>query len=117
MSPIGSDDCIVVLVTAGSADEGQRIAETLVREQLAACVNLVGPVLSVYHWDGQLQHDEERLLVIKTRASLFETLAARVRELCSYQTPEIIALPVVAGSQAYLRWLLGATSATKPPQT
>src|ERR1043166_824072 len=100
---------IIVLVTVGSADEGERLAEAVVGEQLAACVNVVGPVRSIYRWEGRVQRDEERLLIIKTRNALFDALTASLRELHSYQTPEIIALPIVAGSDRYLDWLAGAT--------
>jgi periplasmic divalent cation tolerance protein len=101
-------DCIVVLVTVGSRDEGERIAEALVGEQLAACVNVTGPIRSIYRWENDIQRDDEWLLVIKTRALQFEPLASRVRALHSYQTPEVIALPITAGSAAYLEWLRGA---------
>jgi len=108
---MAATDCIAVLVTVGSRDEGARIADALVSEELAACVTLVGPIQSVYRWQGAVQRDEELLLIVKTRAALFEPLAARVRELHSYETPEVIALPITAGSQAYLDWLRGATRA------
>ncbi|HVN87142.1 MAG TPA: divalent-cation tolerance protein CutA [Candidatus Binatia bacterium] len=102
-------DFVVVLVTVGSAAEGERIAETLVREQLAACVNVVGPIRSIYTWKGELQRDDERLLVIKTRAAVFDELDRRVRALHSYETPEVIALPISAGSPPYLDWLATGT--------
>ena len=102
-------DCIVVLVTVGSREEGERIAEALVSEQQAACVNLVGPIRSIYRWENAVQRDEELLLIIKTRAALFAEVAARVRALHSYQTPEVIALPITAGAEAYLDWLRGVT--------
>jgi periplasmic divalent cation tolerance protein len=100
---------VVVLVTAGSEEESARLAETVVLEQLAACVNVVGPVRSVYTWKGELQRDDEHLLVIKTRTALYEALERRIRELHSYETPEVIALPVTSGSRAYLDWLLART--------
>ena len=100
---------IVVFVTVGALEEGEQIAEALVSERLAACVNVVGPVRSIYSWEGSLQRDEEYLLIIKTRETSFEPLASRVRELHAYATPEIIALPIHAGSEAYLAWVAGAT--------
>ncbi|MFQ5665473.1 MAG: divalent-cation tolerance protein CutA [Candidatus Binatia bacterium] len=106
---MASTDCIVVLVTVGSEEEGERIAAALVTEHLAACVNLVGPVRSIYWWEGQVQREREHLLVIKTRKRLFAKLAARVTALHSYDTPEVIALPITAGLAAYLDWLRGAT--------
>jgi periplasmic divalent cation tolerance protein len=102
-------DCIIVLVTVGSADEGERIAETLVGEQLVACVNVIGPIRSIYRWEGHVQRDDEHLLVMKTRTALFDAVAARVCALHSYQTPEVIALPITAGSAGYLAWLTAAT--------
>jgi periplasmic divalent cation tolerance protein len=102
-------DCVVILVTAGSRAEGERIAEALVGEQLAACVNLVGPVRSIYRWESAIQRDDEWLLIIKARATQFDALATRVRAIHSYQTPEVIALPITAGSEAYLEWLRSVT--------
>ncbi len=104
-----SADCVVVLVTVGSREEGERIATTVVSEQLAACVNIVGPIVSIYRWDDQVQRDEELLLVMKSRAALFDELAVRVKALHSYETPEVIAVPITSGSQSSLEWLLGAT--------
>jgi len=101
---------VVVLVTVPSPAEAERIASALVEERLAACVNAVGPIRSVYRWEGKLQNDEEWLLVIKSRAASFAALAARVRTLHSYDTPEVVALPVVAGSDSYLAWLAAATN-------
>ncbi|HEX9444708.1 MAG TPA: divalent-cation tolerance protein CutA [Candidatus Binatia bacterium] len=96
---------IVVLVTVGSAEEGERIADALVEERLAACVNRLGPVRSTYRWQGKIERGGEDLLVIKSRRDLFERLQQRVRELHSYSTPEIVALPILAASESYLRWL------------
>lgn len=104
-------DCIAVLVTAGAREEAERIAEALVMERLAACVNVVGPITSIYHWEGRVERGQELLLVIKTRAALFEQLEARVKSLHSYQNPEVIALPISAGTAAYLDWLRGETRA------
>jgi len=98
-------DFIVVYVTAGSTEEGERLAQALVDERLAACVNRVSGVRSVYRWEGKLEQSEEELLIIKTRMELFGRLEKRVRELHSYSVPEVIALPIVQGSDGYLRWL------------
>ena len=103
-------EAIVVLVTVASADEGDRLAQALIGEHLAACVSMVGPVTSTYRWQGKIVREEERLLIIKTRAALFPALEARVRALHSYTTPEVIALPLTAGSRAYLDWLAAETS-------
>ena len=98
-------DFIVVYVTAGSPAEGEHLARALVEEQLAACVNRIAPVQSVYRWQGKVEQSEEQLLIIKTRKALFTTLGKRVRELHSYSVPEIIALPIIDGSDDYLQWL------------
>jgi periplasmic divalent cation tolerance protein len=98
-------DFIVVLVTVGSTDEGDRLARTLVEERVAACVNRLPGIHSIYRWQGKIEQSAEELLVIKTRKSLFAVLEKRVRELHSYEVPEIVALPIVAGSEPYLNWL------------
>jgi periplasmic divalent cation tolerance protein len=104
-------ESVVVLVTCGSAEEADSLAEALVNERLAACVNVGGPIRSIYRWEDAVQRDAEWLMVIKTREALFSPLEARIRELHSYDTPEVVALPIVAGSAAYLAWLSQATSA------
>jgi periplasmic divalent cation tolerance protein len=96
---------IIVYVTAGSSAEAKRLAHALVVERLAACVNQIGPVQSIYHWEGKLEQSEEQLLIIKTKRELFTALEKRVRELHSYSVPEIVALPIIDGSPDYLRWL------------
>lgn len=103
-------DFIVVLVTAGSAGEGDRIARTLVEEGLAACVNRVGPIHSTYVWEGAVEDAEEYLLVVKSRRQQFPAIEARVRALHSYEVPEVIALPVVDGSAPYLEWLAAGSA-------
>jgi periplasmic divalent cation tolerance protein len=102
-------DAIVVLVTAESADEAARIGRALVDERLAACVNVVGPIRSIYRWQGAVEEATEHLLVVKARASDLAGLDARVRALHSYDVPEVLALPVTGGSAAYLAWLDEAT--------
>jgi len=96
---------VVVLVTAPSREVGSCIAEALLEQRLAACANVVSSVTSVYTWEGKTCSDEEVLLVIKTRSEAFDALADAVRNLHPYEVPEIIALPVVAGSQDYLDWI------------
>jgi periplasmic divalent cation tolerance protein len=102
---------IVVYVTAGSLAEADRLAQGLVEERLAACVNRIGPIQSVYRWEGKLEQSEEHLLIIKTEKDLFSALEKRVRELHTYSVPEIVALPIIDGSQDYLRWLGAQTTA------
>ncbi|HET9295675.1 MAG TPA: divalent cation tolerance protein CutA, partial [Candidatus Binatia bacterium] len=96
---------IVVYVTAGSADEADRLARSLVDDRFAACVNRIKSVQSVYRWQGKVEQSEEELLIIKTSRDRFAALEKRVRELHSYSVPEVIALPVIEGSSNYLKWL------------
>ena len=96
---------IVVYVTAGSAEEADRLARSLVDERLAACVNRIKSVQSVYRWQGKIEQSEEELLIIKTSRDRFAALEKRVRELHSYSVPEVIALPVIEGSSNYLKWI------------
>jgi len=96
----------VVLVTCATEEEASRIARTLVGERLAACVSILeSPVRSVYRWKGRIQTAMEHLLVIKTRRSRVRALEAAVAGMHSYQTPEVIALPIAEGSRKYLAWV------------
>lgn len=97
--------CLQVATTVGSREAAVRMARMLVEEQLAACVQVVGPVHSAYRWQGAVEQAEEWICQCKTTAGQFEPLAARIRELHSYDTPEIIAFPIVAGDPAYLAWI------------
>jgi periplasmic divalent cation tolerance protein len=96
---------LVVYCTCPDQAVAERIAEAVVSERLAACVNLIPGLASIYRWEGQIQHDAELLLIIKTRRLVYLQLEARIIELHPYQIPEIIALPVQAGSAAYLDWI------------
>jgi periplasmic divalent cation tolerance protein len=98
-------DYRIVLTTAGSADEAERIATALVGAELAACVNIVSPITSIYRWKGSVQNEQEWLLLIKTTASAFESVSMKVRELHSYDLPECIQIPIEAGSAEYLKWI------------
>jgi len=104
MEALGSPH-IVVFVTAASAEEGRAIGHALVEERLAACVNIIPSIESIYRWQGQVHHDQESLLIAKTTAAALEQLGQRVKELHSYDTPEIIAVPIVAGAEDYLLWM------------
>ena len=106
-----SEPLHVVLVTAPDAEVGARIGRALVEEGLAACVNLVPGVRSIYRFEGAVHDDAEVLLILKTRAALSSALAARVRALHPYQLPEVLALPVAGGSEPYLEWLRSAAEA------
>ena len=94
----------VVMVTAASQNEAEAIAQNLVASKLAACVSIM-PIRSIYTWQEQVHNEEEWQLLIKTDLALFETLEAKIRELHSYEVPEIIALPIVTGSAPYLAWI------------
>ncbi len=94
----------VVLVTTASIEEAEAIANALVEAQLAACVSLL-PIHSIYIWQGELHKEQEWQLLIKTDLALFPILEAKIRELHSYEVSEIIALPIIAGSQPYLEWI------------
>lgn len=96
---------MIALSTVGSAEEADRLARALVERRLAACVNVVPGVVSHYRWQGELQRDEERLLVIKTRAERIEALRDALRELHPYELPELVAFEISAGSPEYLKWL------------
>jgi len=98
-------DAIVVLMTAADRDEASRIAEMLVNSRLAACVQVLPEIHSVYRWKGEVERNIETLLLAKTTSDKFDELDRAVREIHSYDTPEIIALPVTATSKPYLEWL------------
>jgi periplasmic divalent cation tolerance protein len=98
-------DARIILSTAASREEADRIANALVERRLAACVNVVGPMASVYRWQGKVEKADEFLLLIKTSAARFPEVAAAIRELHSYDVPECIELAVTAGSDAYLTWI------------
>jgi periplasmic divalent cation tolerance protein len=93
------------LTTAGSDAQADGLARALVERRLAACVNVVSGVCSVYRWKGDVEREDERLLMIKSDRVHFEALRLAIRELHSYQTPEIVALPLVASDPDYLAWL------------
>lgn len=94
----------IVLVTASSKDEADSIAQAIIEEYLGACVNIM-PINSLYRWQGKICQEEEWQLMIKTDLRLFERLKSKIKELHSYDVPEIIALPMTKGSQAYLHWM------------
>lgn len=100
---------IVVFITASSKEEAEKIASGLLLEKLAACVNIIENVNSHFWWQGKIDKAREVLLVIKTRKTLFNKLMKKVQTLHSYEVPEIIALPVIAGSKKYLDWIDDST--------
>ncbi|HEU4739021.1 MAG TPA: divalent-cation tolerance protein CutA [Solirubrobacterales bacterium] len=98
-------DLVQVLTTAGSEEEAGRIAELLVERRLAACVQVVGPIVSRYRWQGAVEEEREWQCLAKTTRGAFEAVEAAIREVHSYDEPEIIATPIVAGSAGYLAWI------------
>ena len=104
---------VVVLVNAASEEQALLIANALVSERLAACANIVSPIRSIYRWKDEVQNDTEHLMIIKTRANLVAKLEQRVKQLHSYEVPEVIALPIVAGAKHYLDWIFESTTATR----
>jgi periplasmic divalent cation tolerance protein len=105
-------DKIVVLSTCENADDAARIARSLVERRLAACVNIVPGVQSIYHWKGAVEQASEVLMVIKTSRALFSGVRAEIERLHSYELPEAIALPIVDGSERYLEWLAAGLKQT-----
>jgi periplasmic divalent cation tolerance protein len=103
-------DALLIFCTCPDAESAARIARTLVDERLAACVNRLPGVTSVYRWQGEVHEDSEVLLLIKTRGELFEPLRARLVALHPYEVPEVIALEVAAGHAPYLDWLRRETT-------
>lgn len=101
----------VVLVTAASQAEAEAIAHALLRAKLAACISMM-PIQSIYTWKDKIHQDQEWQLLIKTDLSLFAALEAKVHELHSYEVPEVIALPILAGSEQYLSWMGKQTERT-----
>jgi periplasmic divalent cation tolerance protein len=101
---------ISVYIVAADLAEAERIAEALVEDRLAACVNILGNIHSVYRWQGAVERADEIALIAKTTSSLFDRLVERVRALHSYDTPAIAAWPIVAGDAAYLNWIQAETN-------
>jgi len=100
---------VIVLVTVPSQKEGERIGRMLVESRLAACVNLIPHLLSIYRWEGKIQEEGEFLLMIKTTADRFAELREKVKRIHSYEVPEVLALPVLDGNTDYMEWVYRET--------
>jgi periplasmic divalent cation tolerance protein len=98
---------IQVLTTTASREDAERIARLLIEERLAACVQVVGPITSTYRWQGEIETSQEWLCLAKSRRELYDAIEKAIRGVHSYQVPEILAVPIVAGSAHYLAWLDG----------
>ena len=109
MSDHYSTNEIVCYITAPNEEEAVKIARVLVEGRLAACANIVKNVRSIYSWKGAIEDDAEVLMIVKTRKALFHELSEKVKEIHSYDVPEVIALPIVDGSADYLTWLRDST--------
>lgn len=93
------------MVTSANKEEAEKIARCLLDEKLIACANIIGPISSLFWWTGKVERTKEYIVLMKSRMDLFEKLSKRVKALHSYEVPEIIALPIVKGSRAYMKWL------------
>jgi periplasmic divalent cation tolerance protein len=102
---MSTTEYVVILVTCGSHEEASSIAEKVITEKLAACVNITSPVTSIYRWEGTLQKEVEWLIMIKTHQSKTTALQNLVKALHSYTIPEFITLPIIEGSESYLNWV------------
>jgi Uncharacterized protein involved in tolerance to divalent cations len=100
---------IIVLVTTPSEEEATTIGRAMVKQGVAACVNILPLKKSIFYWEGQIAEEQECLMIMKSRPALFEELAMAVKRLHSYKVPEIVAMPIVKGSQDYLDWIIENT--------
>src|SRR5438309_6223536 len=103
-------DALLVITTLPNADAAAELAKNVVGERLAGCANIIPALRSIYRWQGKLQDENEVLVLFKTRQELFESLKARILELHPYEVPEVLAIPVEQGYQAYLDWLANETA-------
>jgi len=96
---------IIIIVTTAGREEAETIVQRLLEAKLIACANIIGPVSSHFHWSGKIEKAEEYLILMKSRRDLFEKLSETVKALHGYEVPEILVLPIVEGSKAYMDWL------------
>ncbi|MGP1677660.1 MAG: divalent-cation tolerance protein CutA [Burkholderiales bacterium] len=107
-------DCLLVVTNLPDRESAEKLAALLIGRKLAACVNILAPCSSVYRWQGEIQHDEEHPLLIKTAQDRYPALEALIRANHPYELPEIIAVPIVQGLPAYLHWVESETRAGAP---
>lgn len=106
---MNSEDYCAVFVTVNGEEQAKMVADAVLETKLAACVSMVGPIRSLYWWEGKVQDDSELLLIMKTRKSLFDRLKQAVLNVHSYKVPEIVALPITSGHEPYLSWISSST--------
>ena len=99
---------MIVFMTTANKKEAEKIARNLLKQRLIACANIVGSISSLFWWEDKISRENEFLVLMKTSADLFEKLAATIRQIHSYEVPEIIAVPITKGEQSYLEWLSGS---------
>jgi periplasmic divalent cation tolerance protein len=104
-----NEDAVVVFVTTSTIDEARKIGKTLVEERLIACVNILPQVESLFYWQEKICNEKEALMIIKTKKPLIDDIIKRVKSIHSYSIPEIIALPIISGSEDYIKWIKDAT--------
>ncbi|MDO8637164.1 MAG: divalent-cation tolerance protein CutA [Dehalococcoidia bacterium] len=104
---------IQVLTSAGTKEDAQKIAQFVVEKRLAGCAQVIGPITSIYWWEGKIDSAEEWLCIIKSRNDLYKELEKAIQQIHPYKVPEILAVPVVEGSQSYLEWLDGELAKDK----
>ena len=107
---------VVVLITAASVEEAQKIGRILVDEGLVACANIIPAVRSIFRWEGRVTEEEEALLILKSVSEVYDSLEAKVKVHHSYSVPEIIAFPIQTGSEPYLKWIREMTRPPKGPR-
>ena len=107
-------DCLLVVTNLPDRESAEKLAALLIERRLAACVNILAPCSSVYRWQGEIQHDEEHPLLIKTAQDRYAELEASIRANHPYELPEIIAVPLTYGLPAYLHWVESETRASAP---
>lgn len=105
---------IQVVTTTEKKEDAQKIAKSLLEKRLAGCVQIIGPITSTYWWKGNIETAEEWFCVIKCRVDLYEALEKAIREVHTYEVPEILAMPVIAGNKSYLEWLNGELKKQAP---
>jgi len=101
---------VLILVTTADKAEAEQISQHLVEEKLIACCNIVSPIVSLFFWKGKIEKEQESLMIIKSISNNFDKIVQKVKKLHSYETPEIIALPIILGSEEYLNWIKNETT-------